>query len=191
MASDVSFELPKFSYASAYTVHLNLLRKTLSCRIIHAWPKNFAAGGAFFSSILFVFSSRVSFYSSILIKSLWSNYCKVELLRSLSLFIISKVISNRGGVEDTRLEAKAKDSPSEDRHFRGQGLECLRPRPRTKDTNASVLQKKKKEKVLQKFFQAISTKNGLEKRFSADLQNFNHSKTSAVLEPRTDQFSRT
>ena len=39
-------------------------------------------------------------------------------------------MSGRGGVEDTRLEAKdtkkseAKDSPSEDRHSRGQGQEC-------------------------------------------------------------------
>ena len=69
----------------------------------------------------------------------------------------------RGGVEDTRLEtkakeikkseAKAKDSLSEDRTSRGQGQQCLRPRPRTKDTGASVLPKKKVFKI---FFQAIS-----------------------------------
>ena len=35
----VGLELPKFSYACACTVHLNLSRKTLSCRIIHAWQK--------------------------------------------------------------------------------------------------------------------------------------------------------
>ena len=68
----------------------------------------------------------------------------------------------RGGVEDTRLkaeakdtkktEAKAKDSLSENRTSRGQGQECSRPR--TKDTGASVLQKKKK--VFKNFFQAIS-----------------------------------
>ena len=58
---------------------------------------------------------------------------------------------NRGGVEDTRLEAKntkkseakAKDSLSEDRPSRGQGQECSRPRPRSKDTAASALQRKK------------------------------------------------
>ena len=60
------------------------------------------------------------------------------------------VIFSRGGVEGTRLEAKskakdakkskAKDSPSEDRTSRGQGQECSRPR--TKDTDASILQKK-------------------------------------------------
>ena len=57
-------------------------------------------------------------------------------------------IFNRGGVEDTRLKAKAKDSLSEDRHSRGQGQECSRPR-----TQAQVLSKKKK---------------GLQKNFSSD-----------------------
>ena len=71
----------------------------------------------------------------------------------------------RGGVEHTRLEAKAKntkkseakakDSLSEDRPSRGQGQECLRPRLRTKDISASVLQKKKK---------------GLQKSFPGNLQ---------------------
>ena len=51
-------------------------------------------------------------------------------------------------------ETKAKDSLSEDRLSRGQGQECSRPRPRTKDTSASALQKKK----------------GLHKNFSGDLQ---------------------
>ena len=48
-----------------------------------------------------------------------------------------------------------------------------------------------KKKGLKIFFPSISKKNGLEKYFSADLQNFNQSKNSAVLEPRTRQFSRT
>ena len=43
-------------------------------------------------------------------------------------------------------EAKAKDSLSEDRPSRGQGQECSRPRPRTKDTAASVLEKKRSSK---------------------------------------------
>ena len=87
-------------------------------------------------------------------------------------------------------EAKAKDSLSEDRHSRGQGQECSRPRPRTKDTSASALQKKKK-KVFTKIFQAISTKRRFLKNFSTAPQNFNNSKNTAVLEPRTGQFSRT
>ena len=97
-------------------------------------------------------------------------------------------------------EAKAKDSLSEDRHSRGQGQECSRPR--TKDTSASALQKKKglhenfvgdvkKKKVFTKIFQAISTKKRFPKNFSSASQNFNNSKISAVLEPRTGQFSRT
>ena len=81
------------------------------------------------------------------------------------------MLPHSGGVEDTRLEAKdtkkseakakdtknseakAKNSLFEDRPFRGQGQECSRPRPRTKDTAASVLKKK-----------------GLQKNFLGNLQ---------------------
>ena len=66
------------------------------------------------------------------------------------------IINCRGGVEDTRLEAKAKDTKKseakakvslfENRPSRGQGQECLRPWPRTKGTTASVLQKKDLQK---------------------------------------------
>ena len=66
--------------------------------------------------------------------------------------------------------------------FRGQ--ECSRPRTQT----ANVLQKKKE--VFKQIFQAIS-KNDLTKIFSGDLQNFNDSKNSVVLELKTGQFSRT
>ena len=77
-------------------------------------------------------------------------------------------------MEDTRLEAKAKDtkkskakakdSLSEDRHSRGQGQEWSRPRIgmlEAKDTSASALQKK----VFTKIFQAISTKKTFAKKF--------------------------
>ena len=132
---------------------------------------------------------------------------------------------SRGGVEDTRLEAKAKakdtkkirgQSQGQGQPFRGQTLS--RPRtgmleakakdqgPRTQ--SASALQKKKnkrssqnffrrspkkkkKKKVFTKIFQAISTKNRFPKNFSTAPQNFNFPKNSAVLEPRTGQFSRT
>ena len=107
--------------------------------------------------------------------------------------------TTRGGVENTRLEAKAKDT-KKIRPFRGQTLS--RPRPRTKDTSASALQKKKrslqkffrqspKKKVLTKIFQAISTKKRFPKNFSSTPRNFNNSKNTAVLEPRTGQFLRT
>ena len=49
----------------------------------------------------------------------------------------------------------------------------------------------KKKKGFPKIFQAISTKRRFPKNFSSTPQNFNNSKNSAVLEPRTGQFSRT
>ena len=83
---------------------------------------------------------------------------------------------SRGGVEDTRLEAKAKntkkkseakakDNLFEDRHCRGQGQECSRPRPRTKDTSTSALKKKKRSS--QKFFKRSPRKNVFQKIFQA------------------------
>ena len=75
--------------------------------------------------------------------------------------------------------------------FRGQTLS----RPRTemleaKDQGhkAQVLSKKK---VFTKIFQAISTKKRFQKNFSSASQNFNNSKNTAVLEPRTGQLTRT
>ena len=67
-----------------------------------------------------------------------------------------------GRVEDTRLEAKAKETKT----FRGQGQgqTLSRPRPRTKDTDASVLQNKK----VFKFFFRRSQKKGLQKSFSGE-----------------------
>ena len=81
---------------------------------------------------------------------------------------------------------------AKDRNARGQG-------PRTQ---AQVLSKKKvftkifqaisnKKKVFTKIFQAISTKKRFLKNFSSAPQNFNNSKNTAVLEPRTGQFLRT
>ena len=85
----------------------------------------------------------------------------------------------RGGVEDTRLEAKAKakdtkkseakakakDSLSEDRHSRGQGQECSRPRPRTKDTKRKCSPKKKKKRSSQKFFRRSPKKKRSSQKF--------------------------
>ena len=97
----------------------------------------------------------------------------------------------------------AKDSLSDDRHSRGQGQECSRPRtqghkrkcsPKKKGLHKKFsgdLKKKKKKKVFTKIFGAISTKKHFPKNFSSTPQNFNNSKISAVLEPRTGQFSRT
>ena len=117
-----------------------------------------------------------------------------------SLFFLTEVESRTQGSRPKPRTQKR--SEAKDRHSRGQGQECLRPR--TKDTSASALQKKKKKglhknflgdlqkkKVFTKIFQAISTKKRFPKNFSSASQNFNNSKYSAVLEPRTGQFLRT
>ena len=62
----------------------------------------------------------------------------------------SRPRTKKSKAKDTK-KSKAKDSLSEDRPSRGQGQECSRPR--TKDTDAGVLQKK-----------------GLQKSFSGNLQ---------------------
>ena len=76
--------------------------------------------------------------------------------------LFNKLLS-RGGVEDTRLEAKAKDtkkpeamakakdSLSEDRHSR-------EAKAKDQGHKAQVLSKKKRKKVFTKIFQAISKK---------------------------------
>ena len=105
--------------------------------------------------------------------------------------IQAKTLNIRGGVEDTRLAAKAKDT----KKFRGQGHTLSRPR--TKDTGAGVLQQKRSSKIFFKrsqkkrsskiffrqkrsskiFFQAISTrgkqKKGLRKFSARFLALFN------------------
>ena len=75
---------------------------------------------------------------------------------------------SRGGFEDTRLKAK-------NRNAQGHKRKCFQ----------------NKKKVFKNYFWRSPKKSGLEKHFSADFQNFNHSKDSDVLEPRTGQFSRT
>ena len=122
------------------------------------------------------------------------NITDVEYARSISDSAHIPRVHSRGGVEDTRLEAKAKDTKKirgqgQGQPFRGQNLS--RPRPRTKDTSASALQKKKKKRSSQKFFKRSPQKKRFPKHFSSASQNFNNSKNTAVLEPRTGQFSRT
>ena len=129
----------------------------------------------------------------------------------------------RGGVEDTRLEAKIraknKKNPrlmprprtalprtdtleAKDRNARGQGqgprtqAQVLPKKNGLHKNFSGDLEKKKKQtknkkKVFTKIFQAISRKKRHPKNFSGDPQNFNNSNNSAVLEPRTGQFSRT
>ena len=93
------------------------------------------------------------------------------------LILVYDVIT-RGGVEDTRLEAKAKDTKKirgqgqgQEQPFRGQTLS----RPRTGMLEAKAKDQghkrkcspKKKKKVFTKIFQAISTKKRYPKNFSS------------------------
>ena len=107
----------------------------------------------------------------------------------------------RGGVEDTRLEAK------DTKKFRGQGHRRKCSPKKRKFSKKIFKQSHKKglqkffsgEKGLQKFFSdnfhLRKTEKGLRKFFcevsGAFQQNFNRLKYSALLEPRTGQFSRT
>ena len=73
----------------------------------------------------------------------------------MKLFLLSAVESRTQRSRPRRRtqkksEAKAKDSHTEDRSSWGQEQECSRPRPRTKDTGASVLQKKVFEKTFRR-----------------------------------------
>ena len=87
---------------------------------------------------------------------------------------------------------------AKDRNARGQGQgprtqAQVLSRKKKKKVFTKIFQaiSKKKKKVFTKIFQAISTKKRFLKNFSSAPQNFNNSKNSAVLEPRTGQFSRT
>ena len=81
------------------------------------------------------------------------KFSLVEQGYSSKICSVKNFVFTRGGVEDTRLEAKAKYTKKmrgqgQGQPFRGQILS----RPRTKDTSASALQKKK---VFTKIFQAL------------------------------------
>ena len=120
----------------------------------------------------------------------------------LTIITAAQCVIDRGGVEDTRLEAKAKAKDTkkirgqgQGQPFRGQTLSrprtgMLEAKAKDQGHKAQVLSKKKK-KVFTKIFQAISTKKRFPKKFSSAPQNFNIPKNRAVLEPRTGQFSRT
>ena len=93
---------------------------------------------------------------------------------------------SQGSRPRTEKKSEAKDSLSEDRPSRGQGQECLRPRPRTQSQIVS-----KKKKVFKIFFQVFSCKKRLLKFFFRRSTKFQPFKKSVALEPRTGQFSRT
>ena len=93
----------------------------------------------------------------------------------------------RGGVEDTRLEAK------DTKKFRGQDQEQTLSRPRNLGHRCKCSPKKKR-KGLQIFFSVDLYLRSLcrfSARFLAFLTKFQRLKNSTVLGPRTGQFSRT
>ena len=116
------------------------------------------------------------------------EYCSLEEIFHSSPLWLTEVESRTQGSRPrprTQKKSEAKDSLSEDRLSWGQGQECSRPS--TKDTSACALQKK----GLHKNFSSDLLKKRFPKNFSTAPQNFNNSKNSAVLKPRTGQFSRT
>ena len=91
--------------------------------------------------------------------------------------LLAEVESRTQGLRPRPRTARPRTDTLEakDRNVRGQGLG-----PRTQTLVFS--KKKEKKKVFKKIYQAISKKkNGLAKKFSADLQNFNHSKKYCSL----------
>ena len=112
----------------------------------------------------------------------------------LFLYVQQWLVMIRGGVEDTRLEAKAKDikkirGQGQEQPFRGQTLS----RPRTgmleaKDTSASALQKKRSSK---NFFRRSPKKNkGLHRNFSSDLHKNTFSKKFFKNSTKFQQFKK-
>ena len=94
------------------------------------------------------------------------------------------------------LETKDRNARGQGQGPRTQSASALKKKKKKKGLHKNFsgdLQKKKKKKkrVFTKIFQAISTKKRFPKNFSTAPQNFNFPKNSAVLEPRTGQFSRT
>ena len=90
------------------------------------------------------------------------------------------------------LEAKDRNARGQGQGPRTQSASALQKKKKKVFTKIfQAISKKKKKKVFTKIFQAISTKKRFPKNFSTAPQNFNFPKISAVLEPRTGQFSRT
>ena len=116
-------------------------------------------------------------------------YCCVALMY---VYMCTRV-----GVEDTRLEAKDTNKirgqgQGQEQLFRGQTLSkpragIIEAKAKDQGHRWQVLSKKRSSK----FFSGDLKKNGLQKFFSGDLENFNDSKNSAVLKPKTEQFLRT
>ena len=116
-------------------------------------------------------------------------------------YILSYVI-NRATEVESRTQG-SRPRPRTQKKIRGQGQgqpfrgqTFSKPRTGMLEAKAQDQGHKRKcsppqKKVLTKIFQAISTKKRFPKNFSGAPQNFNNSKNSAVLDPRTGQLSKT
>ena len=97
-----------------------------------------------------------------------THYC-VQVL--VYLVLLPKVESRhkaRGqGQEHNKIRGQGQGQPSEDRPSRSQGQESLRQRPRTKDTCASVLKKKRSSKSF-----SCDLQKRKQKRFSQIFREF-------------------
>ena len=114
---------------------------------------------------------------------------------SISVLVVL-VLSNRGGVEKQGSRPRPrtlKKIQSQGQPLQGQTLS--RPRTGMLEVKAKDQGHKRKtecsqKKGFQKNLKAISRKKRLPRNFSGTPQNFNNSRNSAVLEPRTGEFSR-
>ena len=132
-------------------------------------------------------------------------YIKVNMgERRKTLKIWLKRTRDRGGVKGTKLQAKdTKNIRGQRQPFQGQTLSRARTSEQVFSKNNNKVFKflfsRFKKKVFKKVFLVISEKQSQKiskkirsrKIFLRDLQNFKNSKNTAVLEPRTGQFSRT
>ena len=96
--------------------------------------------------------------------------------------------STQGLRPRTQKKSEAKNSPSEDKSFRGQGHKSSEKIIIIMYSKIFFRRFKKNKKVFQKVLQVIPKKQSLKTNFLGNLQNFNNLKNSAVLEPRTGQF---
>ena len=86
----------------------------------------------------------------------------------------SRTQGSRPRTRTQKKKSEAKDSLSEDRHSRGQGQKCSRPK--TKDTSASALQKKGLHKNFSGELKKKGKKKDLHRYFSSDLHKKTFSK---------------
>ena len=125
------------------------------------------------------------------------------------LFRVLRRVNIRGGVENTRLQTKAKDTKKNPGQGQGEplsrpttGMLEVKAKERTKETGAmSILQKRsskifsgvlqQKKKVFKTFFRRSPKKKTSAKNILGDLQNLNNSKKNCSSRAEDMAISRT